>query len=76
MLLFPSISYCLLLSQNLHFTKKCMFCSTKTGEKSFCSSDKRPLKKISICLFACFALFSLQLPNEGLLADGLIDGGK
>lgn len=34
------------------------------------------LEKISICLFACFALFSLHLPNEGLLADGLIDGGK
>lgn len=72
----PPPSLIPLYSQNVHFTKNMMsdFIQQKQEKISFHSSDQRPLKKKPI--FVCFAFFSLQLPNGGLLADGLIDGDK
>lgn len=77
MSLFSSIPYSPLLSENVHLAKNIIWgFLQQRQEKNHFTPMMRLLKKKSICLFVCFALFSLQLPNEGLLADVLIDGGK
>ena len=77
MSLFPSIPYSPLLSENVHLAKNIIsgFVQQRQ-EKNHFTPMIRGFWRRNPFLFVCFALFSLQLPNEGLLADALIDGGK
>lgn len=59
----------------MHFAKNMISDFAQQRQNSFQSNDKR-LQRRNPFLFVCFALFSLQRLNEGLLADGSIDGGK